>query len=144
MGAGVIAVLALIEPPPFGNILGWSTVKSFAFFAKIPVLAKAGLGTLGLLFTFAAVNAPVGDPWFDSTVTIVGLVLFNAIIKGEPEPDLIRLIKEGKMSWPEFFYLWWYRSTHLASISATAYFIHPNKWGEISRSEETEGHDVRR
>ena len=67
---------------------------------------------------------PIHDPWFDYVLFIVG----SAVVAGMPEPDT-------DLSGGKFTYLWFYRTAHLLVASATAYFIHKSKWGDIR------GHD---
>ena len=73
-----------------------------------------------LLFSLAnSTGLPVQNPWFDISIL---LWVFSAVTGGMPEPDI-------KSS---FGYIWMYRTFHLLSATGTAYFIHKNKWIEIS------------
>jgi hypothetical protein len=80
---------------------------------------------LGSLLTSASVNGlPLQDPWFDIAIF---LWVFSAITGGMPEPEQNS----------SFWYIWLYRTLHLMSASATAYFIHKNRWSDISGGEST-------
>lgn len=73
-----------------------------------------------LLFSLSgATGLPVSNPWFDISIS---LWVFSAITGGMPEPD----------ERSSFGYIWLYRTFHLLSATGTAYFIHRNKWTEIS------------
>jgi hypothetical protein len=75
---------------------------------------------LGTVVTTALmVGVPLQDPWFDA---FTAFYIFSAITSGMPDPD--------KNS--SFGYVWLYRSAHILSANGTAYFIHRNKWDEIS------------
>jgi hypothetical protein len=84
-------------------------------------LAIIKLSAVALLITSLATSTglPFNDPWFDISVA---LWVFSAITGGMPEPN-------EKSS---FSYIWLYRTLHLLSATGTAYFIHPNKWKDIS------------
>ena len=91
---------------------------------SVPLVKVALVGaaiTSGALL----LGMPIHDPWFDYVLFIVG----SGIVAGEPEPDC------ELRGW-HFAYLWFYRSTHLLVASATAYFIHKNKWAVISEPKE--------
>ena len=94
-------------------------------------LVKLGLATAIVVPVAIAMDAPVHDPFFD----ILGLILLNAIVTGAPEPDLWAKIHAQEMTFGEFIYLWWYRSSHGFLGSATAYFAHRNQWPKISDGE---------
>jgi hypothetical protein len=100
----------------------WGLVGAIA---KLPVLTKAALLGAVLISTVAVAGLPVHDIWFDYVLFIV----FSALIGGMPEPDT------DLQGW-RFFYTWIYRSGHLLVASATAYFMHKNKWSEISGKAE--------
>lgn len=93
---------------------------TFTFAKALPVIK--GVALLAAFFTTAIVTGfPFNDPWFD----IVILMGIGSIVGGEPEPDL-------QLTTRQFLYLWFYRSSHLFISSATAYFLHKNKWDTIS------------
>lgn len=89
--------------------------------AKLSPFLKLGVGSLAIFSTAAVAGLPIHDPFFD----IVCFIFIGSIVGGEPEPDL-------KLPAREFFYLWFYRSSHLFISAATAYMIHKNKWQDIS------------
>jgi hypothetical protein len=95
------------------------------FIAKLPIAVKL-LTVAAVAYTAAfASGLPVNDIWFDAVLFMV----VSSIVGGEPEPDLDLPLRK-------FLYLWFYRSTHLFVSTATAYFIHKNKWPEISGNKE--------
>lgn len=104
--------------------LGWSSLV----IAKFPAIAK-GLLLGAALFTGAAVaGAPIHDIWFDYVLFMIA----SAIIGGMPEPDV-------NLPFWKFMYLWIFRSGHLLVASATAYFLHQNKWSTIRDGVEESG-----
>lgn len=96
-----------------------------AAIAKLPAMTKTVLLGAVFLSTVAATGLPIHDVWFDYVLFIV----FSAIIGGMPEPDT-------DLHGRRFLYTWIYRSGHLLVASATAYFMHKNKWSEISGKPE--------
>lgn len=97
------------------------------FVSKALSVPLVKIAVVGAAVTSGALvmGMPIHDPWFDYVLFIVG----SGIVAGEPEPDC------DLRGWP-FAYLWFYRSTHLLVASATAYFIHKNKWGDIGQPKE--------
>lgn len=89
---------------------------------------KLGLATAIVAPIAIASNAPVHDPFFD----ILGLIFLNALVTGAPEPDMWKTVSFG-----EFMYLWFYRSSHGFLGSATAYFAHKKMWPEISGGDKS-------
>lgn len=71
------------------------------------------------------IGFPVHDIWFDYVLFLIA----SSIVAGEPEPDTT-------LPLAKFFYVWFYRSTHLMVASATAYFIHQKNWGDIGFKKE--------
>lgn len=98
-------------------------------------LMKFGLAAMIAVPVAIVADAPVHDPFFD----ILGLIFLNAIVTGAPEPDMWKVLTAG-----EFFYLWFYRSSHGFLGSATAYFGHKNMWGRISGEPPAERAPVER
>lgn len=102
-----------------------------------PLLIKLGVPTLGILTVLEAAPAlPLSNGWFDAFWAYQGISLIGAIVSGEPEPDVLEKVMRGEMTWTAFYYLWFYRSSHLYISAATAYMIHPNKWGNVSGKTE--------
>ena len=82
-----------------------------------------------LLFSLAnSTGLPVNNPWFDISIM---LWVFSAITGGMPEPEERKLGDPASIR-NSFGYIWLYRTFHLLSATGTAYFIHPNKWNQIS------------
>ena len=96
--------------------LGWI---GFAM-AKIPAIASGLLTGAAIFFGAAVAGLPVHDVWFDWVLFFI----ISAIVGGMPEPDTT-------LPFWKFMYLWTYRSGHLLVASATAYFLHQNKWQTI-------------
>ncbi|SRR6266567_2834243 len=74
------------------------------------------------MFIFSLIESsglPVSNPWFDISIL---LWVSSAVIGGMPEPE----------ETSSFYYIWLYRTLHLLSATGTAYFIHKNRWSEIS------------
>lgn len=105
----------------------WATlIGPFTFsVAKLPALVKASMLAIAIVSTAAVTGLPVHDIWFDYVLFIVA----SAIIGGMPGPD------EDLRGW-KFWHTWAYRTGHLLVASATAYFLHQNKWAEISGREQ--------
>lgn len=102
-----------------------------------PLLIKLGVPTLGILAVIEAAPAlPLSNGWFDAFWAYQGISLLGAFVSGEPEPDVLHKVKHGEMTWAEFYYTWFFRSSHLYISAATAYSIHPNKWKDISGKTE--------
>lgn len=102
-----------------------------------PLLFKLGLPLVGVVaFIEAAPSLPTSNGWFDAFCAGVGLTAVGAVVNGEPEPDVLQRVMRGEMKWAEFYYMWFFRSTHLFISAATAYSIHPNKWKDISGKTE--------
>lgn len=124
--------------------MGLLGLKSMVILAKTPGLLKVmTVATTSLLtfLAFIAADAPVNNPWFDAFAITWILIGVGAIIAGEPEPDVVRMVVDGRMKPVEFFYLWFFRSTHIVAQTATAYFIHPNKWHDISGARQVRKED---
>lgn len=94
-------------------------MTGFTKFLSVPLvkIALVGAGVTSAAFAF---GLPIHDPWFDYVLFVAA----SGIVAGEPEPDC-------ELKGAPFAYLWFYRSTHLLVASATAYFIHKNKWADI-------------
>ena len=93
----------------------WSGVMKLM---SVPIVKLGLVATIAVPVAIVA-NAPVHDPFFD----ILGLIFLNAIVTGAPEPDMWAQVTPG-----QFFYLWFYRSSHGFLGSATSYFSHKNQW----------------
>lgn len=81
-----------------------------------------------VMFIFSLVGSsglPVNNPWFDISIL---LWVSSAVVSGMPEPE------EDSSFW----YIWAYRTMHLLSASGTAYFMHKNRWKEISGDRKKE------
>lgn len=105
---------------------------------KLPVFTKLGV-LIGVLLAASPVigDLPVQNGWFDAFSLVTFAAMARAIVGGEPEPDVIRKVTAKEMSWHEFYYLWFYRSSHLFLISPTAYNMHPEKFGMISGAKDS-------
>jgi hypothetical protein len=95
-----------------------------AAFYKLLSVPLVKIALVGTAVTSGALvmGLPIHDPWFDYVLFIVA----SALVAGMPEPDT-------NLSGSKFAYLWLYRSAHLLVASATAYFIHKNKWADIDQ-----------
>lgn len=101
MSAKVTAVLAVKVLPTVKLLVGAGSI--------IAVIVGAATQTL-----------PLQDIWFDYVLFIIA----SAVVGGMPEPDT-------QLNLPRFMYMWAYRTGHLLVASATAYFIHQQKWPTI-------------
>lgn len=87
-------------------------------------LIKLAFVGAALLFISSTVpGIDIHNIFFDYAV----FILISSIVAGAPEPDMM-----NQLSFREFMYLWYYRSSHLLVASATAYFIHKDKWKDIA------------
>lgn len=85
---------------------------------------------VGAIVTTAVVEGvPLQNPWFDAFAVFY---IFSAITSGMPDPDQNS----------SFGYIWLYRSAHILSANGTAYFIHRNKWDEISGLNRTRSSQI--
>lgn len=123
---------------PGRSFRGAPVIAMLAAVAKMPALAKVLMACAVIVSGIAAVGlagAPVANPWFDMFAGYFLLQALNAFVGGAPEPDVFQKIKRNEMGWGEFWYLWFYRSSHLFLSQATAFFLHPEKWKDISGKE---------
>lgn len=83
----------------------------------------AFIGAALFLVSSAVPGIDIHNIFFDYAV----FILISSIVAGAPEPDMLK-----QLTFKEFLYLWYYRSSHLLVASATAYFIHKDKWKDIA------------
>lgn len=91
--------------------------------AKFMPMIKVGVGVAAIMIAATEIGVPV--PTHDPFFYMVAFMLVGSVVGGEPEPD-------SKLTGPQFWYLWFYRSSHLFISAATAYMLHKNKWGTIN------------
>lgn len=94
-------------------------------FAPLGLVKLAFVGA-ALLLVSSVPGIDIHNIFFDYAI----FILISSIVAGAPEPDMAT-----QLSLKEFVYLWFYRSSHLLVASATAYFIHKDKWAAIAEKE---------